>query len=70
MRDQARASCADVGAGIVIEAKGAAERVADDNNEFFDIAARSGNVVDEIGRADGFLGLASGIAVALKALLP
>ena len=54
----------------MIEAKGAAERVADDNNELFDIAARSGNVVDEIGRADGFLGLASGIAVALKALHP
>jgi hypothetical protein len=104
---------ADVGAGIAIEGKGSAERVAVDNNELFDVAAKegtatalgillthavsagvvgntvsrvgqgassagirvgigvlavddihvSGNVVDEIGRSDGFLGLASGIVV-------
>ena len=30
---------ADVGAGIAIEGKGAAERVAVDNNELFDVAA-------------------------------
>jgi hypothetical protein len=104
---------ADVGAGIAIEGKGSAERVAVDNNALFDVAAKegtatalgillthavsagvvgntvsrvgqgassagirvgigvlavddihvSGNVVDEIGRSDGFLGLASGIVV-------
>jgi hypothetical protein len=104
---------ADVGAGIAIEGKGSAERVAVGNNELFDVAAKegtatalgillthavsagvvgntvsrvglgassagirvgigvlavddihvSGNVVDEIGRSDGFLGLASGIVV-------
>jgi hypothetical protein len=103
---------ADVGTGIAIEGQGAAERVAVDNNEVFDVAAGetgpdsalgivltrataasvignavsgvgagssatriragilvlavqdvhlSGNVVDEIGRPDGFLGLAIGI---------
>jgi len=33
---------ADVGAGIAIEGRGAAERVAVDNNELFDIAANEG----------------------------
>jgi hypothetical protein len=33
---------ADVGAGIAIEGKGSAERVAVDNNEVFDVAAREG----------------------------
>jgi hypothetical protein len=33
---------ADVGAGIAIEGKGSAERVAVDNNELFDVAAKKG----------------------------
>jgi hypothetical protein len=105
----------NVGAGIVIEGQGAAERVAVDNNELYDVAAAaqgsplapvgimltratsvgvvgntvtrvgmgaadarfragilvfavddvhiSGNVVDGVGSALGFLGLAGGIAV-------